>query len=327
MLQFVVFGTERELAQTLADNRQRGLHRREAGVFGRAGGRNAERDCRRAHRDEASVRSDLYALGVVIYETLSGRRPFEARTTVELARLHRSAEPPALGSLVDGLDSELERVVHRCLAKDPRQRPASAAEIVQFAGDPAILDWRPSEGAHLPGRPHWRIERQLGEGGFGVVWLARHEKTGERRVLKFCRDVDRLAALQREITLFRLLKEELGDRADINRILDWHLDHEPFFIEAEYAAGGDLGTWADRQGGIAAVPLALRLELVAQVADALAAAHSIGVLHKDVKPTNVLIDDSGGQQQARLADFGVGHALDRERLEAAGYHHPGHDGP
>jgi tetratricopeptide (TPR) repeat protein len=61
---------------------------------------------------------------------------------------------------------------------------------------------------------------------------------------------------------------------------------------------------------------ALRLELVAQAADALAAAHSVGVLHKDVKPANLLIDTSSeGAARAVLADFGSGGLLDPAQLE------------
>ncbi|MCG8461581.1 MAG: tetratricopeptide repeat-containing serine/threonine-protein kinase, partial [Holophagales bacterium] len=123
--------------------------------------------------------------------------------------------------------------------------------------------------------------------------------------------------LKREITLFRLLEKTLGERRDITRILDWDFDRPPYFIESQYTAGGSLREWADAQGGLALVPLGIRLEIVAQVAVALAAAHSVGVLHKDVKPGNVLICGGGGQAQAQLSDFGIGSITDRERLAQA----------
>jgi outer membrane protein OmpA-like peptidoglycan-associated protein/serine/threonine protein kinase len=138
-------------------------------------------------------------------------------------------------------------------------------------------------------------------------------------VFKFCYDPTSLRSLQREITLFRLLKEELGERDDISRILDWSFDQAPYFIESEYTEAGNLVDWAAEQGGLDEVPLAVRLEIVAQVATALAAAHSVGVLHKDVKPANILI--STGQQgevKARLCDFGVGMVTDSQRLADAG---------
>ena len=122
------------------------------------------------------------------------------------------------------------------------------------------------------------VEEKLGEGGFGEAWLAVHEKTRDRRVFKFCYDPASLRTLQREITLFRLLKEELGDREDISRIVDWSFDEAPYFIESEYTEGGNLVAWAEEQGGLAEISLAVRLEIVAQVATALAAAHSVLVL-------------------------------------------------
>jgi serine/threonine protein kinase len=201
----------------------------------------------------------------------------------------------------------------------PLTAPKGAVASVQDQSGVLLLGWRPAPGVTVPHRPNFRIERRLGEGGFGEAWLVRHQKTGERRVFKFCFDGSRLRGLRREITLFRLLKEELGDRDDIARVLDWNLEEAPYFIESEYTSGGDLAEWAEEQGGIDRVPLEQRLELIAQVADALAAAHSVGVLHKDVKPGNILITPArDGGFKARLADFGVGLALDRDRLLAAG---------
>ncbi len=181
-----------------------------------------------------------------------------------------------------------------------------------------MLGWRPAPGQTVPRRPTWRLEQRLGEGGFGEVWLAVHE-SGEKRVFKFCFEASRLRALKREVTLFRLLKEALGHRDDIARVLDWSFDAAPYFLEAEHTEGGDLTAWAEEQGGLDEIPLATRVELVAQVADALAAAHSVGVLHKDVKPENVLItQDVNGHPRIRLTDFGVGALVDRSLLESQG---------
>ncbi|MDX2176014.1 MAG: protein kinase [Candidatus Sumerlaeia bacterium] len=185
-------------------------------------------------------------------------------------------------------------------------------------GEEDMLGWRPAPSVAIPGREHWVLAERLGEGGFGEVWLARHAKTKEPRVFKFCFDVERLRGLKREVTLFRLLKETLGDREDIARVIDWSFEAAPFFIESDYTDGGDLLDWAEGQGGLGQVPLAVRLELVAQVAGALGAAHSVGVLHKDIKPSNVLVTARRDGPRARLADFGIGAVLDRSRLESAG---------
>ena len=113
------------------------------------------------------------------------------------------------------------------------------------------------------------------------------------------------------------MKESLGDREDIARVVDWELDHQPYFLESEYSQGGDLKIWAKGHGGIDKVPMKTRLELMAQAAEALSAAHGAGVLHKDIKPGNILIHqpDETAMPRAILADFGIGLLTDLEFLK------------
>ena len=192
--------------------------------------------------------------------------------------------------------------------------PTADARRAVAIDDEETLGWRPAVGLPVPDRPHWVLDRRLGEGGFGEVWLGRHHKLGTRRVFKFCFDADRLRSFKREITLFRLLRDALGEREDIARLHEVKLDAPPYFLESDYTQGGDLHEWAAKQGGLGEVPLATRIDLVARVADAVSAAHSVGVLHKDIKPSNILIDVEGGAPRPRLADFGIGIIVDRSRL-------------
>ena len=177
------------------------------------------------------------------------------------------------------------------------------------------FDFNP--GDHPPLRPHWKLLRRLGGGSHGEAWLARHEKTSEQRVFKFALDAPALISLKREITLFRLLNDTLDERAQVVRLLDWNLEQPPCFIEAEYIAGGSLADWIAQKGGFASIVPAQRVDLAAQIAEALAGTHSVGVLHKDLKPTNVLIDtDDAEHPLVRLGDFGSGGMLDPDRLDA-----------
>jgi serine/threonine-protein kinase len=220
---------------------------------------------------------------------------------------------------IEGLDEPIELFEVGIEGASPLRAPQESKRARRQIVQSTVAGWRPAPGLEMPLRPNWAIDRKLSEGGFGEVWLARHRKTHEPRVFKFCYDATSLRALQREITLFRLLKETLGERSDINRIFDWNFDDAPYFIESAYTAGGDLAAWAAEQGGLARIPLATRLEIVAQVATALAAAHSVGVLHKDVKPANVLMTaDGDGQVQIKLSDFGIGHVTEKQRLAEAG---------
>lgn len=174
-------------------------------------------------------------------------------------------------------------------------------------------------GEAIPLRPHWQFRQRLGGGGFGEVWLGEHAKTHAPRVFKFAADGAPTTALKREITLFRLLNDTLGPRDDLVRILDWQLDAAPHFIELEYSPEGSLQQWAEAKGGLATLSPATRLRLVAEIADALAAIHSAGVLHKDLKPGNVLIRlDGEGLPHVRLSDFGSGRVFDAGQLDALG---------
>jgi hypothetical protein len=81
-------------------------------------------------RGNADARSDIYALGVLIFEALSGRRPFEGDTG-QILLGHLQEQPPPLRSIAPQLPGSVELLVARMLAKDPAQRPQSAAEVAE----------------------------------------------------------------------------------------------------------------------------------------------------------------------------------------------------
>jgi eukaryotic-like serine/threonine-protein kinase len=86
----------------------------------------------------ASVRSDVYSLGLVLYELHTGRKAFDGASVAELRRKHAENAPASPSTIAPGLDPVVERVILRCLEKEPSVRPPSASQIAAAlpGGDP-----------------------------------------------------------------------------------------------------------------------------------------------------------------------------------------------
>lgn len=222
--------------------------------------------------------------------------------------------------LLKGVDEPVEICEVREAGQEHAPGPPTSSEKARphvGAHEEPVLGWRPAVGQVVP-NTRWALERKLGEGGFGEVWLGRNLTTKQARVFKFCFQAERVRFLKRELTLFRLLKERVGDHPNIVAIHDVYLEQPPFYVEMEYAEGKDLRSWCEEHGGIAAVPLETRLEIVAQAAGALQAAHDAGIIHRDVKPANILIGGKGTgatEVRAKLTDFGIGQVVSAEYLK------------
>jgi len=110
----------------------------EAGTEGKIVGTPAYMSPEQLASRPATVKSDLYALGLVLYEMFTGKRAFEATTIAEWRRKHEDEQPTAPSSHVTDVDPAAERIILRCLEKDPKLRPASALQVAAGlpGGDP-----------------------------------------------------------------------------------------------------------------------------------------------------------------------------------------------
>ncbi len=79
---------------------------------------------------EVTVRSDLYSLGLLLYEIFTGKRPFDAPSLDELKKQQLDSSPVSMTSQVTDLDPAIERVILRCLAPDPKDRPTSVRAVI-----------------------------------------------------------------------------------------------------------------------------------------------------------------------------------------------------
>ncbi|MBF6078000.1 protein kinase domain-containing protein [Nocardia beijingensis] len=157
---------------------------------------------------------------------------------------------------------------------------------------------------------NYSLERLLGRGGMGEVWLA-HDREGRAVALKV------LSAAYTADSLYRQRFERearLGARARNPHIVPIHAFGEVdghLYLEMAYIDGVDLGTRL-RSG---ALPPDRAVDVIAQAAEALDAAHAAGLVHRDVKPGNILLHTSGF---VYLIDFGIARAADGTALTATG---------
>ena len=229
--------------------------------------------------------------------------------------------------VTDGVLTNAVNKLRAALNDDPPQIVRTVHGHGYKLGVPAAVEWLTAEpppnlrlgpGQAPPQRPLWGLVQRLGRGGQGEAWLAEHSKTRERRVFKFALDESALTSLKREVTLYRLLSQTAGISPTLVRVLDWNFTDRPYFIESEWQPQGNLLDWAQARGGIGSLPLAQRLELVAELAQTLAQAHDVGVLHRDLKPSNLFVAQEGEVIRLRMADWGAGEVTQSALLTQAG---------
>jgi len=153
-------------------------------------------------------------------------------------------------------------------------------------------------------RSAYRIVRKLGQGGMGAVYLADQVFMEEPRALKFLsselsQDVDFTARFRREVrTLRQVRHKNVVDSGDLEPAEDGTL-----FFPMEFVDGPDLRSF------INAAPkpfdVALALSITRGIAEGLGAAHAKGMVHRDVKPENILMANDGQQWIPKIADFGI----------------------
>ena len=268
-----------------------------------------------ARAEKVDARSDLFSLGIIFYEMLTGRLAFEADTMMAtlLKRVQEKAIPPNV--LDPTIPLNLNNVVMKCLEADTARRYQTAGELLAELAGEAQMSPAPvqtpafSLAAMGPGAqfgPRYKIESVIGEGGMGKVYKAQDSDLDRTVALKLVRqelanDPSSMQRFKQEL----LLASRISHR-NILRIHDLGDVGGVKFISMAYVEGTDLHDVLTKGGRL---PVERVVNIAKQLASALDAAHSEGVVHRDLKPRNVLIDHT---DHVYVSDFGLAKSLEGE---------------
>ncbi|MDX2119349.1 MAG: serine/threonine-protein kinase [Planctomycetota bacterium] len=241
----------------------------------------------------------------------------ELRRIFDLAA---AAKPQDRDALIDlecrGNAGLAQRVRELLAAAEDDEFLATPTADVSPSGTPSASDIARVAAAmqEAPGSRigHYKILQLIGEGGFGSVFMAEQEKPVVRKValkiIKLGMDTRQV------IARFEAERQALAmmDHPHIARVLDAGATEtgRPYFV-MELVKGDPIVAYCDKNN----LSIPERLELFAQVCQAVQHAHTKGIIHRDIKPSNVLVSTQDGKPHAKVIDFGIAKATQSKLTE------------
>jgi len=305
---------------------------------------------------DAVPQSDLYALGIVLYEMLTGALPFDDLSATTVALQHITKPPPPPREFNSDLSEAAEAVLLKALSKSPEERYQTGAELID-ALETALLASQPvsapEEESELPSSPpgveapaarslskmsisdkvslhsqaqvesattarstgqagasllgmqldEYRLDALLGKGGMARIYRGLDARLKRRVAIKvidtaFRTDAEYATRFEREAQAIAKL-----EHPHIVRLYRYGKARGLLYMAMQYIEGADLGAaLANYQTAQAFIESQEASRIIRQICLALDYAHRQGVIHRDVKPSNIMLDEQG---QVYLADFGL----------------------
>jgi serine/threonine protein kinase len=268
---------------------------------------------------DAVPQSDLYALGIILYEMLTGSVPFDdpSPTTVALQQVTQAPPPPR--QINPDLSESIEAVLLKALSKSPHDRYQTGKTLITALtkalqnNQPATAKGKTQPTTFASGQPsdsllnqeldEYRLDTLLGQGGMARVYRGTDTRLKRYVAIKVIdtplrRDPDYVMRFEREAQTIAQL-----DHPHIVRIYRYGEAKGVLYMAMQYVEGHDLGSiLADYRIQQTLMEPEKVNQIIQQVCLALDYAHERGVIHRDIKPANIMLDQQG---QTILTDFGL----------------------
>jgi serine/threonine protein kinase len=260
-----------------------------------------------AQGGEVGFSSDVWSLGVLLYEMLTGERPFKGDQPAAVYYQILREKPPSLREIRPEIPQPLENLVTKAVEKDPAARFSSAGKMLD-----ALLALRflsatekteeilpppsPTVGGYIE---DYRITAVAGRGGMGIVYKALDTGLDRDVALKVMEE--QFGADPRLLERFRSEAKALAKLDDPNIVKVYALRETVFgfCLVMEFVEGETLRDQIRRIGPLAPEEL---VKIFSQILRGLDHAHRAGVVHRDLKPSNIMITKSGA---VKITDFGL----------------------
>jgi non-specific serine/threonine protein kinase/serine/threonine-protein kinase len=284
------------------------------------------------HGMEVDSRSDIFSLGLVLYQMLAGEHPFKAEHEAAMIYCIMNEDPPPLRRFRSDIPEALQELIGRLLEKNREKRLQSLKDIsaklkrALKSQVPAQEKDQPAEREPvISGRKGdsigpYRLRDQIGVGGMGEVWAAEQEKPFHRKVaLKILK-----AGMDTKEVVARFEAERqalaLMDHPCIAQVYDAGSTPQgrPYFA-MEFILGVPITEYCDRHK----LGTEERLKLFLQLCEGVQHAHQKAVIHRDLKPGNVLVTVIDNKPVPKIIDFGVAKATAQPLTEKTMYTHLG----
>jgi serine/threonine protein kinase len=272
---------------------------------------------------EAGPAADIYALGAILYELITGRAPFKGATALETLEMVRTQEPVRPSQVRADIPSNLEAICLKCLEKEPGRRYLDAGKLADdlgrfLAGEDveaqALADWE--RVAHWARGAGYEVLGELGRGQMGIVYRARDVGLDRSVALKVFDRGDNFARPEM-LDQFRDASRAVAklQHPNVLQIYACGEQRQRLFVAEELVDGKRL----DEVLGSRPQDPRAAARLVEELAKALHYVHQRGLVHRNLKPRAILLVNAPAEDEQPADDSDVPSA---RRLPSTPYGTP-----